>query len=379
MAGRSTRRSPRCRGAGRRPRGHRGLHDARQHAHQGAAGPRRRSTPISGRSLDDRARGCGVGAWRSPTSRPSDLDAAEAGFERVLQLNPRSTKALWQLADIWMRRGEFARGRAALSSRARSTSIAPAFLVKLGESHIELAQYDEAEKACARRSRLKPTRPMAHYDLGVLHEARGDRPGRGGVRGRAESAPEAVPAALQPGEAAVAHGRAKDAARTSARRWRRSPSFGSGYLYLAKALLDTGDLTGAEAAALKGLASEAAPDVRPLGHYVLADVYSRLGRERDAARQVAIGRRLERGGDVIRAAGEVLALGLAALAPGCSRADAPGTQPRRRAASSVLIVTIDTLRADRLGVYGARTSRRRTSIAWRARAPGRATRRCTCR
>ena len=40
----------------------------------------------------------------------------------------------------------------------------------------------------------------------------------------------------------------------------------------------------------------AAADVRPLGHYVLADVYTRRGREREAARHVAIAQRLERGG-----------------------------------------------------------------------------------
>ncbi len=76
-----------------------------------------------------------------------------------------------------------------------------------------------------------------------------------------------------------------------------NPSFGSGYLYLAKGLLDAGDLKASEAAALKGLASQPDPQVRPLGHYVLADVYTRTGREREAARQVALGRRLERGGN----------------------------------------------------------------------------------
>ncbi len=50
----------------------------------------------------------------------------------------------------------------------------------------------------------------------------------------------------------------------------------------------------------------------------------------------------------------VLVLGLAAVAPGCSRADAPGKQPATAAASSVLFITIDTLRADRIGIYGAK-------------------------
>jgi hypothetical protein len=32
----------------------------------------------------------------------------------------------------------------------------------------------------------------------------------------------------------------------------------------------------------------------PLGHYVRADLYSRQGRHADAAREVALGRKLER-------------------------------------------------------------------------------------
>jgi hypothetical protein len=34
--------------------------------------------------------------------------------------------------------------------------------------------------------------------------------------------------------------------------------------------------------------------IKPLGHYVLADVYSRQGRSREASQQVAAGQRAER-------------------------------------------------------------------------------------
>ena len=64
----------------------------------------------------------------------------------------------------------------------------------------------------------------------------------------------------------------------------KNPGFGTGYLYLAKALLDANDLTGAEQAAKRGLDSKPDAGMVPLGHYVLADVYSRLGREAEAAR-----------------------------------------------------------------------------------------------
>jgi len=71
------------------------------------------------------------------------------------------------------------------------------------------------------------------------------------------------------------------------------PSFAEGHLYLAKTLLDTGDLSGAEAEARQGLAAGPKASAVALGHYVLADVYSRLGRPRDAAREAATGLRLE--------------------------------------------------------------------------------------
>jgi predicted Zn-dependent protease len=77
----------------------------------------------------------------------------------------------------------------------------------------------------------------------------------------------------------------------------QNPEFAAGYLYLAKALLDAGDLRDSEAAALKGLSASPERQVEPLGHYVLADIYTRMGRERDAARHVALGRKLERGGN----------------------------------------------------------------------------------
>ena len=225
------------------------------------------------------------------------LDAAEAGFERVLQMNPRSTKAQWQLADIWMRRGDYKDAEKALSTALASNVDRPAFLLKLGESQIQLSRHDEAEKNLREALRLKPDLAMANYDLGVLHEARGDTAKAAeAYEAELKAHPNVYQAHFNLGKILSRIGRAKDAAQHFRAAVEASPSFGSGYLYLAKALLDTGDLQGAEAAALKGLASDAAPDVRPLGHYVLADVYTRTGRERDAARQVAIGRRLERGG-----------------------------------------------------------------------------------
>jgi choline-sulfatase len=248
-------------------------------------------------SLDDRHENAAF-ALALAYKQAERLDAAEAGFERVLQMNPRSTKSQWQLADIWMRRGDFARAEQALSSALSMNVDRPAFLLKIGESQIQLAKYDEAEKNLREALRLKPDQAMAHYDLGVLFEARGDAAKAADEYiAEVKAHPNVYQAHFNLGKIMSRVGRAKDAAQHFRAAVDANPAFGAGYLYLAKALLDAGDLRSSEAAALKGLESNTDRDVRPLGHYVLADVYTRLGRERDAARHAALGRRLERGGN----------------------------------------------------------------------------------
>ncbi len=66
-----------------------------------------------------------------------------------------------------------------------------------------------------------------------------------------------------------------------------------GRFFLARALLATGDLAGAEREARRGLDLDAKGAFTPLAHYVLADVYSRQGRAGDAAREAELGREAE--------------------------------------------------------------------------------------
>jgi arylsulfatase A-like enzyme/tetratricopeptide (TPR) repeat protein len=222
-------------------------------------------------------------------------DAAEAGFERVLALSPHDAKARYQLADIWMKRGEFTRAETVLQRAIADNIERPAFQTKLGECYIELKRYDDAERALADALKGKPDEPMAHYDLGLILEARG-APVKAIGEYEAEIArnPRTYEAQFNLGKLLMAAGRSTEAARHFQQAVDASPVFGSGYLYLAKARLDTDDLDGAEAAALKGMTLKPDSEIAPLGHYVLADVYTRRGRLKDAEREAAEGARLER-------------------------------------------------------------------------------------
>ena len=117
---------------------------------------------------------------------------------------------------------------------------------------------------------------------------------RPGVRGRDRSEPEALPAAFQPGEAADPRRAVRRRGHAFRAAVEKNPAFGTGYLYLAKALLDAGDLDGGRAGGEAGLASK--PDAahaaaRPLraGRRLLA-----AGARRRRGASVAAGKRAER-------------------------------------------------------------------------------------
>ena len=222
------------------------------------------------------------------------LEEARAGFERVYQLNPRAARALYQLADLSARRGDFAAAAATLEKGLTLDGDHAAFLVKLGEARLELKQLDAAQAALSQAVKTKPDQSMAHYNLALVYEARGDSPA---AAAEYEAEIAVSPKLYQPefnlAKLLASAGRTADAVAHFRAAVAKNPEFGTGFLYLAKSLLDAGDLPSAERAALAGLALKADPAIVPLGHYVLADIYSRQGRQAEAANHAAAGRRAE--------------------------------------------------------------------------------------
>jgi tetratricopeptide (TPR) repeat protein len=201
---------------------------------------------------------------------------------------------LYQLANLSAGRGDFAAAAATLEKGLALDGDHAAFLVKLGEARLELKQLDAAQEALLRAIKTKPDQPMAHYDLALVYEARGDSQA---AATEYEAEIKVSPKLYQPhfnlAKLLANTGRTGDAVAHFRAAVEKQPDFGTGYLYLAKSLLDGGDLTAAERAASTGLALKVDPAVVPLGHYVLADIYSRQGRQAEAANQVAAGRRAE--------------------------------------------------------------------------------------
>ena len=111
------------------------------------------------------------GAWRSPIAPPART--RKRGRVRARDAADRAAPSRCVSSpDLSMRRGEFAEARRCWR-RGRVDADRAAFLVKLGEARIELKQFDAAEKALTEAIAAKGYEAMAHYDLGLVHEARG--------------------------------------------------------------------------------------------------------------------------------------------------------------------------------------------------------------
>jgi tetratricopeptide (TPR) repeat protein len=73
----------------------------------------------------------------------------------------------------------------------------------------------------------------------------------------------------------------------------KAPEFGPAFFFLAREELRAGRLDAAAELARKGLAVDKGSQVAPLGHYVLADVYTRQGKRAEADDEVAKARHIQ--------------------------------------------------------------------------------------
>src|SRR5262249_51948118 len=170
------------------------------------------------------------------------------------------------------------------------------FLLKLGESQIEAKQYDEAEKSLKRALEKKPKLQTAWYNLGLVYEEKGMVPEAiAAYEAELAQNEKAYRAAFNVAKLLQKAGRLDEAVARYPKAARARHELGPGQPYLARALLDCGDLRGAEEWARRGLVTNPDPHIAPLGHFVLADVFNRQGRLAEAEREAAAARRLERG------------------------------------------------------------------------------------
>jgi arylsulfatase A-like enzyme/Tfp pilus assembly protein PilF len=224
------------------------------------------------------------------------LDEARVGLERAREMDPRNGRVLFQLADLFLRKGQPDQAEAVIKDALTRKVEEHRFLLKRAEGQIESKRWDEAEKSLRLALEKKPDLATANFNLGLVHEERGEIDAAiAAYQAELAGNAKAHRAAFNLAKLLQKRGRLAEAIAEYRRVVELQPDFGTGQLYLAKALLDSGDLAGAAEWARKGLDAKPDPRIAPLGHYVLADVFNRQGREAEARRATAAAERLQRG------------------------------------------------------------------------------------
>ncbi len=221
-------------------------------------------------------------------------EAALEGYRSVLRLEPRNPQTWYQLATLYLDLGQVQKATETFREALVHNPNMGAAFNSLGAIAHARGDAAESEKLVRQGLALEPEVRTGRFNLARLLEARGDLAGAE-QQYREEVALHADHGKARFNLAQLLRQRGDQAGYLAALReaTEKAPEFGATFFFLAREALGAGDLEAAESTARKGLEVDSASDVAPLGHYVLADVYTRRGRAQDAAREVARARKLE--------------------------------------------------------------------------------------
>ena len=188
-------------------------------------------------------------------------DHALVGYRRFLELDPKNAQVHYEM-------------QAALAVEPKMAAARNA----LGVVALKQGDLSSAETQIRQALAMKPDVRLAHFNLALLAEERKD-----GATAQTEYLrelelhPNNFKAAFNLGKLYEAQRRPVEQEASYRQAIRINPEFGEGYFYLAKLLLDQGRaFDEAVTLARKGLEVAPKSSYAPLGHYVLADLYSRL-------------------------------------------------------------------------------------------------------
>jgi len=224
-----------------------------------------------------------------------DDDAALAGFDRYLQLDPKDAFVRYQMGEIWLDRGDIAQADQLFQKALELDPRVAAAKNALGVIALGRGDVEGAERLIAAAIAIKPTVRLAHFNLALIAEKRGDVPKaeREYVE-ELKQHPESFKAAFNLSRLYEQVGDREGQIEALKASLKSNPRFPEGHFFLAKVYLDAGtNLAEAAELARKGLEVGPKSEHAALGHYVLADLYNRQGRSREAAQEVALGRALE--------------------------------------------------------------------------------------
>ena len=224
-------------------------------------------------------------------------EEAMVGYRRFMELDPKNAQIRYEAAQILIDSGKLDEARKQLTEALALEPKLAAARNALGVLALRGGDLVGAEREIRAAIEEKADVRLAHFNLALLAEQQGDVPRAvSEYKKEIELHPNSYKAAFNLGRLYERTGDRPGQIAEFKEAIRMNPSFAEGHLFLAKAYLDLGqNLDEAVALARKGIELEPKGEYAPLGHYVMADVFGRQGRQADAEQEVARGQALERG------------------------------------------------------------------------------------
>jgi arylsulfatase A-like enzyme/Tfp pilus assembly protein PilF len=223
-------------------------------------------------------------------------DEALVGYRRFMELDPKNAQIRYEAAQIMLDAGALDEAAEQLQEALRLEPTLAAARNALGVVAFRRGDAALAEREIRAAIEVQSDVRLAHFNLALLAEERGDL--------RQAMAEYEREIALHPSSFRALFNMSRLHRQVGNRPAERealqksidvNPQFAEGHLFLARHYLETGERLGeAVELAARGLALEPDPLNVSLGHYILADLYNRLGRRDDAADEAARGRAAER-------------------------------------------------------------------------------------
>jgi tetratricopeptide (TPR) repeat protein len=242
---------------------------------------------------DDIALGNLAGALLARGRREDALEAVEV-FGAALRVNPKNPQSWHQLAMLYVDLGRPRDARAAFEGALAANPEMAAALNGLAMLAFESGDLEKAEADVRRALELEPRLRTGRFNLARIREARGDaRAAEQHYREELDVYPDNGKAQFNLAQLLRSRGDRGQYLSGLRRCVEQAKDFGPCYFFLAREELGAGRLDEAAQLASRGLEAQPHAETAPLGHYVLADVYTRRGRASEARAEVAKARRLE--------------------------------------------------------------------------------------
>jgi choline-sulfatase len=223
-------------------------------------------------------------------------EEALVGYQRFLQLDPRNAQVRYEAAQILVDRGDLDEGAQYLKHALELEPKMAAARNALGVVAIKRGDLAGAEREIRAALEQKPDVRLAHFNLALIAEER-RQPQLAIDEYQKEIAahPNAFKAAFNLGRVYEQLGNRALQEASYQKAIDMNPNFAEGYFYLAKLYLDENrEFDRAITLARKGIEINPSSAYAPLGHYVLADIYSRRGMMAESRREAELGRERER-------------------------------------------------------------------------------------